>query len=401
MSAATRDSCNNSTDPIFENLRGAFVEQFGHERKPSVLARAPGRVNLIGGHTDYNDGFVLPTTVDRAVYVALRPRTDERVRLHSQNFGEEVEYALSKPHVSSLPQWAQYVAGVAEELRTKCGLDAGFEGVLFGNVPLGAGLSSSAALEVAAAEGLTRLFGIDLGAEEMALLCQQVEHTYVGVQCGVMDQMATRLGRAGNVLSLDCRTLDYEHVPLPLSEASIVIADSQVSRELADSKYNERLAECEEGVTFFQQFDDSIKALRDVSSELFEAHASELSETTKRRCRHVITENRRVKKSVQALQAEDLETFGALMSAAHSSIRDDYEVSIPELDHLVATAENTEGVYGARMTGAGFGGCVVCLAANSALEPLQQRLSQQYEDQFGLEPALYVVEENLEVMTLH
>lgn len=400
MSTATRGSRDNGTDPIFEGLRGAFMEQFGHEREPPVLARAPGRVNLIGGHTDYNDGFVLPTTVDRAVYVALRLRTDERVRLHSQNFEEEVEYPLSEPPVSSLPQWAQYVAGVVEELRTKHGLDAGFEGVLFGNVPLGAGLSSSAALEVAAAEGLTRLFGIDLGAEETALLCQQVEHTYVGVQCGIMDQMAVRLGRAGNALSLDCRTLDYEHVPLPLSEASIVIADSRVSRELADSKYNERRAECEEGVTFFQQFDDSIKALRDVSMRLFEARASELSEPTKRRCRHVITETRRVKKSVRALQAGDLETFGALMSAAHSSIRDDYEVSIPELDHLVATAKNTKGVYGARMTGAGFGGCVVCLTTDSALEPLQQRLSQQYEEQFGLEPALYVVEENLEVVTL-
>ncbi|MCS4048100.1 galactokinase [Salinibacter ruber] len=399
MSTATRGSRDNGTDPIFEDLRGAFIEQFGHERKPSVLARAPGRVNLIGGHTDYNDGFVLPTTVDRAVYVALRPRTDERVRLHSQNFGEEVEYALSKPHVSSLPQWAQYVAGVAEELRTKYGLDAGFEGVLFGNVPLGAGLSSSAALEVAAAEGLTRLFGIDLGAEEMALLCQRVEHTYVGVQCGVMDQMAVRFGRAGNALSLDCRTLEYEHVPLPLGEASIVIADSRVSRELAASKYNERRAECEEGVTFFQQFDDSIEALRDVSRELFEQHAGELGDTIRRRCRHVISENERVRRSADALKEEDLDACGTLMSTAHESLRGDYEVSIEKLDLLVETARATDGAYGARMTGAGFGGCVVCLVADAGVPVLQRRLTERYEEQFGRKPTLYVVEKNLEVTT--
>lgn len=390
-----------SVEPHFEDLRVAFGDRFGHEEGAPVLARAPGRVNLIGGHTDYNDGFVLPTTIDRAIYVAVRRRGDETVRLCSQNFEEEIEYPLREPPVESLPQWAQYAAGVAEELRTTRGLEAGFEAMLFGNVPLGAGLSSSAALEVAAVEGLKALFGIDLGAEETALLCQEVERKYVGVQCGVMDQMAVRLGRSGSALSLDCRTLSYEHVPLPLDEASIVIADSRVSRELADSKYNERRAECEQGVAFFQQFDPSIEALRDVEMDLFEAHAGELSETIRRRCRHVITENRRVQESARALQAKNLETFGTLMSVAHESLRDDYEVSIPELDHLVATARQTEGVYGARMTGAGFGGCVVCLTADAALKRLQRRLTERYEERFGQEPTLHVVEANLEVMTLN
>lgn len=389
----------HDVDAHFEDLREAFADRFGGEGPGElVLARAPGRVNLIGGHTDYNDGFVLPTTIDRALYVAVRKRNDTTVRLRSQNFEDEVEYELPEPPVSSLPQWARYVAGVAQELRTRRGLDVGFDGMLFGNVPLGAGLSSSAALEVATAEGLASLFQIDLGAEETALLCQTVEHNYVGVQCGIMDQMTVRLGRAGCALSLDCRHLDYEHVPLPLDEASIVIADSRVSRELADSKYNERRAECEEGVAFFQQFDESIEALRDVETGLFETHADDLPETIRRRCRHVLTENKRVQESAKALQAEDLETFGALMSAAHESLRDDYEVSIVELDHLVETARETKGVYGARMTGAGFGGCVVCLTSDAALPTLQQRLTERYAKRFDYEPTLYVVEENLDVV---
>lgn len=391
----------DDTDPHFEPLYDAFEKHFGKGRKPPpVLARAPGRVNLIGGHTDYNDGFVLPTTIDRAVYVALRRRKDETVRLHSLNFEEGIEYPLSDPPISSMPQWAQYVAGVAEELRIKHNLSAGFEGVLFGNVPVGAGLSSSAALEVATAEGLASLSGVDLEAKETALLCQEVEHTYVGVQCGIMDQMAVRLGQAGHALLLDCRTLDYKHVSLPFDKASIVIADSQVNRELADSKYNKRRAECEEGVAYFQQFDDSIEALRDVDMSLFERYAGDLSEKTRRRCQHVITENQRVRESVQALSAKNLEGFGGLMRTAHESLEENYEVSIAELDYLVATARQTEGVYGARMTGAGFGGCVVCLAADTAVESIQQRLTDQYAERFNREPVLYVVEENLEVATL-
>jgi galactokinase len=395
-SNSARASESHASDPHFSEVKEALLAHFGARPGDLVLARAPGRVNLIGGHTDYNDGFVLPATIDRAVYGALRQRADKTVRLRSLNFEEEVEYPLREPPVSSLPQWAKYVAGVIEMLRTEYGLDGGLEGALWGNVPVGGGLSSSAALEVAAAEALKSLFGIDLGPEETALLCQTVEHEYVGVQCGVMDQMAVRLGRTGRALSLDCRTLGYEHVPLPLDEASIVIVDSRVSRELADSKYNERRAECEAGVAFFRQFDDSIEALRDVGRDLFEQHAGELDETIRRRCRHVITENVRVQESAQALQTEDLETFGALMNASHESLREEYEVSITELDHLVATAQDTDGAYGARMTGAGFGGCVVCLVADESLSTLQRRLTERYEERFNLTPTLYVVEENME-----
>jgi galactokinase len=401
VSHSFRTSESHVSDPHFADVKAALVDRFGAGEDNLVLARAPGRVNLIGGHTDYNDGFVLPVTIDRAVYVALRLCKDRAVRLRSLNFEAEIEYSLREPPFEELPQWVQFVAGVIEEFRASRGLDCGVEGVVWGNVPVGGGLSSSAALEVAAAEGLKDLFQINLDPEDTALLCQTVEHEYVGVQCGIMDQMAVRLGRAGRALSLDCRTLDYEHVPLPLDEASIVIADSRVSRELAGSKYNKRRAECEEGVAFFRQFDDSIEALRDVGRDLFERHAGELDETIRRRCRHVVTENERVRKSARVLKAEDLGAFGALMSAAHKSLREDYEVSIEELDHLVATARAMEGTYGARMTGAGFGGCMVCLVANAAVDALQRNLTKRYKTQFGQEPTLYVIEENLEVATLN
>jgi len=384
------------SDPHFKDLRAEFADRFGGGASGLTLARAPGRVNLIGGHTDYNDGFVLPTTIDRAVYVALRRRYDMSVRLRSLNFAEEVEYGLREPPVGRLPQWAKYVAGVAEELRSY-GLDGGFEGLLWGNVPLGSGLSSSAALEVAVMEGLKNLFRINLGPEDTALLCQTVEHNYVGVHCGIMDQMAVCLGRAGQVLFLDCRHVEYEHIPLPLEETRLVIADSQVNRELAESKYNERRAECDEGVAYFRQFDSSIEALRDVDRKKFEQHASDLPERIRRRCRHVITENERVQKSAKVLRRGNVGAFGSLMNASHESLRDDYTVSTEELDYMVETARATDGVYGARLTGAGFGGCMVCLTAEKVLPALKRRLTEYYEDRFGWAPVLYVVDQNLEV----
>lgn len=396
-SRASDSSDVRGPGPVFEDLRSAVHDRVGQGRGPVVVARAPGRVNLIGGHTDYNDGFVLPTTIDRGVYVGLRRRSDTRVRLHSVHFEDDVTYPLEDPPVSRLPGWAQYVAGVAEELKNGAVLDSGFEGVVYGTVPLGAGLSSSAALEVAASEGLKSLFHVELGPIETARLCQTVEHSYVGVQCGIMDQMAVRLGRAGHALSLDCRTLDVEHVPLPFEKTSVLIADSRVSRELAGSKYNERRSECEEGVAFFQQFDSTIEALRDVELALFRAHEEGLSDPARRRCRHVITENRRVKKSAKALRSGNLEAFGELMSTSHVSLRRDFEVSIPELDLLVQTAEQTEGVYGARMTGAGFGGCVVCLARNSSVPALQRRLTETYAREFDRKPELYTIDRNWEV----
>lgn len=390
---------NRDPEVIAEQLRSAFFDTFGEGQEEShdeiVGAFAPGRVNLIGDHTDYNDGFVLPATIDRGVFVVFRRRHDQEVHLRSLNLEKEVAYSRINPSFSALPEWARYVAGVAHKLQSE-DLDGGFEGIIYGNVPLGSGLSSSAALEVAVALGLETLFDLSLSPVASARLCQQVEHTYVGVECGIMDQMSSRLGRADHALFLDCRHLDYEHVPLPLDEAILVIADTRVSRELSSSKYNERRAECDESVAYFREYDESISALRDLDLDSFERLGQELPPPLYTRCRHVVTENRRVVESAEFLKQNDLEAFGRLMNASHQSLQEDYEVSSPELDLLVETAQETNGVFGARMTGAGFGGCAVCLAHESALPSLEKHLKSRYSSQFNRVPDLYVVSEHLE-----
>jgi len=399
-----QDAPSNDTtrpsDAIVDELRSTFDEHFGPPERSSpdaiTVAYAPGRVSLIGGHTDYNDGFVLPTTIDRAIFIALRPRSDAMVHLCSLNMEEAVAYALQDPPFDDLPGWARYAAGVAQELRQQTNIPSGFEGVIYGNVPIGAGLSSSAALEVAVALGLDALFGLDLDATATARLCQTVEHQYAGVECGIMDQMAARLGRSGHALALDCRTLDVEHVPLPLDDAALVIADSRVSRELADSKYNERRAECEKAVAFFQQFDQQVKALRDVTPALLEGHGARLPRHIHHRARHVVRENERVREAVNRLRQHQLDALGRLMNASHRSLRDDYAVSTPELNALVEAAQATPGVFGARMTGAGFGGCIVCLVRSDAVAALRQRLTDRYVEDFGRVPGLYTVQHNLE-----
>lgn len=358
---------------------------------PAVGARAPGRVNLIGGHTDYNDGFVLPATIDRTVCVVFRQRSGHTVRLWSADFEERAEYELSGD-IAALPGWARYVGGVAEAFRQREGLPSGFEGVIHGDVPLGAGLSSSAALEVAAALGLARVFGRGLDPVETATMCQHVEQTYVGVDCGIMDQFAARLGQSGHALFLDCRSLDYEHVSLPADRVRLVVLDSRVRRELASSKYNEHRRACEQATRFFQQFDERITALRDVSSDLLDTHGADLPDPIRRLTRHVVTENRRVQRGAELLRAGELAAFGRLVNASHASLRDDYEVSSAELDHLAETAQSTPGVFGARMTGAGFGGCVVALAKPDAVSNLKRNIVQSYTEKFGREPAVYAIE---------
>lgn len=384
-----------SQQAVARRLVAAFERHYG-SRKEVQIACAPGRINLLGGHTDYNEGYVLPATIDRAVYVAVRARRDETVRLRSLNFDDALEYSLSdRPDVSG-PTWAPYVTGIIEAFRERGLLETGLEAVLYGNVPLGAGLSSSAALEVACALAIEAVTAFKIDAVEMARLCQHVEHTYAGVQCGIMDQFAARLGRAHYVLFLDCRTLNYTYAPLPLEETALVIVDSRVSRELAASKYNERRSECGEGVRYFQHVDEQISSLRDVPEALFEQHRSRLSEPVRHRVEHVIHENTRVVAGKERLDRHDWSDFGRLMYESHRSLRDLYEVSAPELDFIVDRTRQIDGVFGARMTGAGFGGCAVILARPGAISRLQQQLPGDYEEQFGQTPHVLVVRENLE-----
>ena len=379
---------------MIDHIRAQFQSHFGGTRDLSVVM-APGRVNLIGEYTDFNDGFVLPMTVDRGVYIGIRPRGDDRVSIISLKFNETVSYSLESFEQPRPGHWSCYVLGVVEELRLLGLIPSGFEAVIDGNLNLGAGLSSSAAVETAAALALQAIFKFTMPRVDIAALCQRVEHRYAGVMCGIMDQFASGLGRADHALMLDCRSLSYVDIPVTLGDHRIVIISSEVKRELTSSAYNERRAQCEEGVALFKQYDPSVRALRDVTLDQVSAHATELSDIVRRRCSHVVNENMRVLNASAALGAGDLAEFGALMNASHQSLRDDFEVSCAELDCLVDIAQGTDGVLGSRMTGAGFGGCTVTLIHSDAIDSLKAQLLA-YTDRFGLNPGMFVLQDNLE-----
>jgi galactokinase len=384
-----------SNTAMIESVVQGFAERFG-DSDGVVVAMAPGRVNLIGEYTDFNDGFVFPMTVDRGVYLAIRPRTDRQVWVASIRYEELIEYELDEFEAPKPGSWSSYVLGVVEELRLRGLLNHGFEAVVDGNLNLGAGLSSSAALEVATAVSLQQITGYEMDRVDMVKLCQHVEHNYANVLCGIMDQFACGIGRSGHALLLDCRSLDYENVPVELGDYRVVIVSSEVKRFLASSAYNTRRAECQEAVEHFSQYDDSIRALRDVSADLFEAQGVGLTPVVRRRCGHVVSENQRALDAAAALKLGNLEVFGALMIESHRSLRDDFEVSCPELDLLVKLANSTDGVLGSRMTGAGFGGCTVSIVHRDAVMPLTDKLNSNYTARFNLTPGVFVLKRNLE-----
>lgn len=384
-----------SHQEIVSSLVDGFAAAFG-DTKDIAVAMAPGRVNLIGEYTDFNDGFVMPMTVDRGVYFGIRKRADQRVRVASIRYGETVEYELSQFEQPKPGSWPSYVLGIVEELRLRGLLDSGFEAVIDGNLNLGAGLSSSAALEVATAVSLQYVMGFEMNPVDMVMLCQHVEHNYANVLCGIMDQFACRIGQRGHALFLDCRSLDYKSVPVELGDFRVVIISSEVKRSLASSAYNTRRAECQTAVEHFGKFASDIKALRDVTADMFEAHSDDLSPVVRRRCRHVIAENQRTLDAAAALTAGKLEDFGELMIESHRSLRDDFEVSCPELDLLVNLSRNTNGVVGSRMTGAGFGGCTVSIVHKDAVATLADKLNSDYTARFNLTPGMFVLEGNRE-----
>ena len=383
------------------DLADRFRAVFGHAG-PLRIVRAPGRVNLIGEHTDYNDGFVLPMALEASVHIALVPQDRPVVALWSEQFEERGEFRLDGPPPADVPHWLRYPMKVAEVLAEAGVALRGLRGVVDGDVPVGAGLSSSAAHEVASALALlvaakpvtppgpaavvAETHGLSTG--RLAALCQQAEHR-VGVRCGIMDQFISLHGRAGHAILLDCRDLSFQAVPLPADRARVVVIDSQVARRLSAGAYNERRSQCEEGVRRLRKFDKRLSALRDVSADLFAAHEAELPDVVRRRCRHVITENARALESAEALRKGDLERFGRLMNSSHDSLRDDYEVSGPELDLLVEMARGMPGVLGSRLTGAGFGGCTVTLARPEAVEPLRRAVLARYPKETGLEQRLW------------
>lgn len=358
-----------------------FLARFG--TAPTVIVRAPGRVNLIGEHTDYNDGFVLPMAIDRAIVIALRPRPDRRLVLHALDYAQSAAFDLDRLEKGETG-WAEYVKGVAWALTAEGFPLSGWEGVLAGDIPRGAGLSSSAALELAAARAFAAVSDLPWDPARMARLAQKAENEWVGVRCGIMDQMASAVARAGHALFLDCRSLAYEHIPLPAG-VSILVLDTATRRGLVDSAYNERRRQCESAAQTL-----GVPALRDVDETTLARRAADLDEVTLRRARHVVSENERVLQAIAAMRRGDAPALGRLLDLSHASLRDNFEVSSPALDQIVTLARREPGCLGARMTGAGFGGCAVALVEASRAHRVAQEVLRAYRQQTGLEAQAYL-----------
>lgn len=365
-----------------EKLKAEFSSKYG-EGGAARIFRAPGRVNLIGEHTDYNDGFVMPCAIDFATYVAAEPREDRKIRIASMSFPGEYEFDLDNQEIETAESWARYVEGVASIMERSGYRLTGANLLIDSNVPIGAGLSSSAALEVAIGFALSSISGKDVEKWDLAKIGQRAEHEYAGVRSGIMDQFASAFGVKNHALFLDCRSLEWS--PIPLSSAKFIICNTKTKHELADGEYNKRRADCEEAAKLLGK-----NSLRDVSLEEFSAKSDDLPERLRRRARHVITENRRVVAAIKALKNNDLVRFGTLMDASHESLRDDYEVSSRELDQMVEIVRAQPGVLGSRMTGGGFGGCTVNLLYTNISAQFIENVSAEYQAATGISPEIYV-----------
>jgi galactokinase len=370
------------------SLASSFRERFGQTPR---LFRAPGRVNLIGEHTDYNDGFVMPAAIGLSCVVAIAGGQHQHLVVHSENLQETVEFELDSRRAQRRGQWSDYVQGVAVVLQQNGTRLKGGNLLIQSDVPIGSGLSSSAAIEVATGLALLGNSGAKLERLELARLCQRAENEFVGAHVGIMDQFTACFGQAGHALLLDCRSLEYRLLPLPAG-AALVICDSGVRHALSGGEYNARRAECETGVRVLARHRPQVRALRDTTLADLEQHRSELGDVVYRRCRHVVTENARVLQATEALQRSDLREFGRLMGESHRSLRYDYEVSCYELDLLVELSASRNGVYGARMTGGGFGGCTINLVEAGEVEKFRRGISAGYEQATGKPPSIYVSE---------
>ncbi len=355
---------------------------------PRDLIRAPGRINLLGEHTDYNDGFVLPAAIDRHVLVAAAPRDDPWLHVASLTVGEEVVLPAGDPEAPAAPPWARYIQGVAGQL-VRAGVTLrGVTAVLGGDLPIGAGVSSSAALEVAVALTLLAAAGATLDRREIALLAQRAEVEFVGVRCGIMDQFTVALARPGHALFLDCRSLEFAYVPVPEALA-LVVCDTGVRRTLGDSDYNTRRRECEEAVRLLRRDLPEARALRDVDADHL-VLVDRLPDPLRRRARHVVTENQRVREAVTALRRADAATLGRLLAASHTSLRDDFEVSVPALEAMVSAASRAPGCYGARLVGAGFGGAALAFVEQGAVRSFLAAAAEGYRAATGREGVFHV-----------
>jgi galactokinase len=376
----------SNLDSVGTSLRQRFQSLYA---KPARIFLAPGRVNLIGEHTDYNDGFVMPVAIDSYTFVAVARRADKVLNAYSEHFTESVQFDLSALSGPPRGHWSDYVRGVAAVLQASGRILSGADLLIYSQLPLGAGLSSSASLEVSTALALMSASGVDVAPLDLAKICQQAEHGYAGARCGIMDQFIAVFGRAACALLLDCRSLEHQILALP-GDVRIVICNSMVRHEHAAGEYNRRRADCETGVSVLQHLMPDTRALRDVSIDELQRHQNELPLKVYQRCRHVVSENGRVLEAAKVLRNLDLGRLGTLMYESHNSLRNDYEVSCRELDALVELASTFDGVYGARMTGGGFGGCTINMVRSNAVEDFRAHMTTGYKNATGITPEIYI-----------
>lgn len=373
---------------LSEIISQRFSNQFGSA--PSIMVRSPGRVNLIGEHTDYNEGFVLPAAVDKEILFGISPNKSSVCRLFSIDKEQFFKTDVSANRLESSDMgWPNYILGVVDQLKKAGYKVPGFDLAFGGTIPIGAGMSSSAALEGGTIYGLSKIFDWDISRLDMVKKSQKAENEFVGVNCGIMDQFANIFSEAGKVFQLDCRSLEYEYYPFVRDDLKIVLCDTTVRRELATSEYNVRRSQCEEGVSILQKYDEAINSLRDVTLDLLAKHQSEFDPVVYKRCEYVVEENIRVQRACEYLEKEDFGSFGKAMYQSHAGLKDKYEVSSPELDALVDIAKDIDGVLGARMMGAGFGGCTINLVEAKHSELFTSQIQEAYEKESGVKIPVY------------
>jgi len=370
-----------------KEIKTIFKEKFGIE--PNLYA-APGRVNLIGEHTDYNEGFVLPASVNKSIHFAIKPNSSGVFRFYAIDLNESFETPVDKIEPSKT-HWANYLLGVIAQFVKDGKKVPAFDCVFGGDVPLGAGMSSSAAIEVGMAYAINDLFKLNYSKLQLVKFAQMAEHEYAGVKCGIMDQFASMHGKANHVIKLDCRSLEYQYFPLDMTDYMLVLVNTGVKHSLASSEYNKRRQECENGVALLKKYQPNIHSLRDVGLELIQAHKSEFNEITYNRCSYVIEENIRLENACNALEQGNFVEFGKLMYGSHEGLKNKYEVSCHELDQLVDMARNTDGVLGARMMGGGFGGCTINLVKKGSVPAFEKNIRANYKTPDGKEPQIIEV----------
>lgn len=370
-------------------LTKKFKEHFN--ANPTLLVRAPGRINLIGEHTDYNNGFVLPAAIDKAIYFAISPRNDQKCVIYAYDLDDSYEFSLDNLQKSE-KGWANFLLGVLAEIVSEgTQINTGFNLVFGGDVPLGAGLSSSAAVESGIGFALNKLYNLELSKLDLALIAQQAEHKYAGVNCGIMDMFASIHGKENAVIKLDCQDLSFEYFPFDFPDYTLVLCNTGVKHNLGDSEYNQRRAECEEGIRILQSAFPQIDSLRDVTMQMLSSQADKLSPIVYKRCKYVVEEIERVTIACEALENGDLRSFGQKMYETHEALSKEYEVSCPELDFLVEHSQDFEAVVGARMMGGGFGGCTINLIKTDAVDEFIEKMSFAYHQAFNIQLQTYIV----------